>query len=249
MFVAPERKRSSVGGTGIQYLPGHVDKFIDLVVDTYLPCVGSVVDLGGGGLRFAVPAALEGRAVSVVDLDKDGLDIGLIVGHLARNGTSSLEIQTLSDKISTYHQNVFEFLQSTDDCYDLITAFRLLHFFSGQEVARFLELANQRLSRNGLLAFSAMSLFNLPLSDEFNEIYLHSESVAASDPYFRRFRDDSVADGLRADQNLPERFRCFGTASVCELAKEYKFDMILGGFPATKIIAGYVLKKVQRDPA
>ena len=79
MFIAKHRRFSQQPGCGVQYIPGHIEPFVDLVLKEFLPPEGDLLDLGGGGLRFALPVALGGRAITVVDLDGGGLDVGEIV--------------------------------------------------------------------------------------------------------------------------------------------------------------------------
>ncbi len=242
MFISLERRKSSVAGTGIQYIPGHVEKFVDLVADVYVRAGAKVLELGGGGLRFAVPVALKGMDITVVDLDRESLDTGMVVERVNSNGTLRLDAAVLSRRIKAVERGALEFLGDCGPDYDLIAAFRLVHFFSPPEVERFFELAAGALRRNGVLAFSSMTLHDLPLRSEFNEIHRNSAPVDPRDECFREFRRDAAAGKVREEQNLKERVHCLDARRVRRLADRFWFEVLLSGFPATRIVEGHVLK-------
>jgi len=50
VFISEHCRRSPKSGHGAQYLPGHVEPFVDLIIDEYLPETGELLDLGGAGM-------------------------------------------------------------------------------------------------------------------------------------------------------------------------------------------------------
>jgi SAM-dependent methyltransferase len=247
MFISPERRRATVEGCGIQYIPHHTERFVDLIVETYLPPRGNILDLGGGGLRFAVPVAQLGRDITVVDFDKESLDVDVVTERMNANGGLFIEKAALQSRIQCVEQDVFEFLNSTRESYDLVTAFRLLHFFSPATVRRFLQCACRVLRKDGLLVISAMTFRNLPFRGDDNEVCRHTQPLDNSDIYYRAFAKDGEAEQVKSQQNLSERVHLFDSRFVERLAEQFHLEVVLSGFPSTRIVEGYVLKR--RDGA
>lgn len=84
-YISSERRISCVKGTGVQYIPGHEETFVDYILESFLPNMGEILDLAGGGLRFAIPVALKGRRIIVVDKDEGSLNIEGIVARVLAN--------------------------------------------------------------------------------------------------------------------------------------------------------------------
>jgi len=101
LFISNERKTSKVKGTGIQYIPGYIDPFVDFVIEKWLPVEkNSILDLGGGGFRFAISAAILNKNIIVVDLDPSGLDLELIYRRVNENGQIEIPVYDfLKEKI------------------------------------------------------------------------------------------------------------------------------------------------------
>ena len=142
MFISKERKIAGIKGLGIQYIPGHVEPFIDLIIKDHMPDKGGIIlDLGGGGLRFAIPVALTNRKITVVDLDPSGLDIDIIYSKVLANDKEQIpDAEILKKNISVEIISVFDYLKSSKQTYSLITSFRLIHFLSEIEVEFFFTL-------------------------------------------------------------------------------------------------------------
>lgn len=242
MFISKERKKSSVPGTGIQYIPGHIEKFVDLIIDTYLPSEGKIVDLGGGGLRFAIPVVLNHRMISVVDLDKEGLEIATIKQRIEKNNNIMLNNKIFEEYILLFNQDVFHFLNEIQETFQLVTAFRLLHFFSPEKIYQFFELVTKKIEKDGLLIFSGITFHNLPFCNECNEIFINSVPVESSNIYYRHFTKNSYSKKVKDEQNLPDRIHLFDNKLVTKLAKKFNYEILLSGFPSTRIVAGYILK-------
>jgi hypothetical protein len=50
VFISEHCRRSPKSGHGVQRLAGHVESFVDLIIDEYLPEIGEFLDLGVAGM-------------------------------------------------------------------------------------------------------------------------------------------------------------------------------------------------------
>jgi SAM-dependent methyltransferase len=228
----------------VQYLPGHVEPFVDLVISEYLPDDGEILDLGGGGLRFALPVALLGRRVTVVDVDPIGLDVEMVVQRVNENERSELEPEAIASMLEMIEADVLDFLRTIKRQFGLVTAFRVVHFLEVEQILEMARLVNGVLRPDGIFAFSAMTPFNLPEGGEFNEVFVNSEPVSAQSQLHRKFRDDPGAKSVRKDQNLGECVHLVDSEFAAELARRSGFDIVAAGVRSTRIVAGYVFRRM-----
>ncbi len=242
-FISKQRRLSQKEGFGVQYLPGHVEPFIDLVIDNYLPKNGKILDLGGGGLRFALPVALQGRKVSVVDLDRSGLDVEMVVNRVNENDGTSLDSKDLLTLIEIHESDVLEFLRTNRQPHTLITCFRVAHFMQPYEISDLFRLIHQALASEGLFAFSGMTSYNLPDKIEYNELFLNSEPVSTSTPLHRRFLDTPAAEDVRTGQNLMKEIHLVDSEFVASHAHNAGFEVVVDSYQSTRIVAGFIMKK------
>lgn len=245
MFISKHRRLTSTSGHGVQYLPGHVEPFVDLIIDEYLPDEGQILDLGGGGLRFALPVAASGRSITVVDLDPTGVDLEMVIERVNANEGSTLVAERLASWIDPQVGDGLDFLTTTTQGFALITAFRLIHLFSPRHIEAFFRLAHQALDPDGYLAVSGMTAFNLPLSDEpvCNEIYESSEPVNTGQPLYRRFSQDPSALEVRRAHNLAAETHLLDSEFVAGQARDSGFEVVVDAYKSTRIVAGFVLRK------
>jgi SAM-dependent methyltransferase len=247
-FISKQRRLSQKKGLGVQYLPGHVEPFVDLVINNYLPKNGKILDLGGGGLRFALPVALKGRKVSVVDLDRSGLDVEMVVNRVNQNDGTRLDAKDLLSRIEIYESDVLDFLRANSQLHSLITSFRVAHFMRPHEIPELFRLIHRALDVEGIFAFSAMTLYNLPDKIEFNELTLNSEPVSSRTPLHRRFLDTAAAEKVRTGQNLLKVFHLVDSDFVSTHAHNTGFEVIVDSYQSTRIVAGFIMKKLNVKP-
>ena len=244
MFISEHRRLSQCPGGGIQYIPGHVEPFVDLVVSRYLPEEGAVVDLAGGGLRFAVPVALAGRRVTVIDLDPSSLDVRKIARRINEiQPELSVDIGQLEAVVEVEVAEVLSYLRSTSKRFALVCAFRFAHFLDPDQFVELLQLAYSVLGTGGILALSAMTPYNLPETASRNEVYLHSVPVNPGFRLFRRFRKDQTSRGVREQQNLAEKVHLVHSEFIHQVSKETGFEILEDSVKSTRIVAGFVLRK------
>ena len=236
MFITPARRQSGVPGTGIQYVPGHEEPFVDHVVARYLPERGRILELGGAGYRFALAAALAGRTVTVVDRDEAGLDLPEIVGRVNANGKLTLSLAALAPLIDPRVDDALGFVRREQGPYALVCAFRLIMYFTPADAARLFRSVGDALAPGGVFAVSGMT----PAGD--SEFYALTEPIG-TDPLYRRFPDTEAARRLRAEQNQPERVYFVDSARIRELAEAGGMEVVETGLPSTRIMRGHVLRR------
>lgn len=243
LFISNERKKSMIRGTGIQYIPGHIEPFVDLILNNYLPEEKDhILDLGGGGLRFAIPVAALKRKITVVDLDSTGTEYDLIIQRIKEIGhVETPDVKLIRSFIHIENCNCFDYLERTTLRFSLITAFRLIHFFNEEEVVRFFKLVSRRLVTNGILAVSAFSANNTD-DNSINDIYLNSEPVKNSHLY-RKFLDNSIALEIRKSQNLGKYFHVFTGEYLKDMGEKVKLKIVKSELISTRIVKGYVFIK------
>jgi spermidine synthase len=248
VFISQHRRLTTQQGHGVQYIPGHIEPFVDLIVQDYLPDEGEILDLGGGGLRFALPVAQTGRRIKVVDLDPSGVDLDLIVERVNANEGSSLESRHFAPLIEFHIGDGLEFLASAEDNFRLITAFRLVHLFDPETIEEFFRLTSKALVTDGHLAFSGMTAFNLPVGTEsqLNEVFTGSEPIRGDQQLYRRFASNPEADEARGAHNLRAEIHLLDSEFVATTAQRHGFEMVVDAYRSTRIVAGFVLKKRPR---
>lgn len=240
-LISDERAFTSVQGTGVQYLPGHVEDFVDLIIKKYTPEASNILELGGGGFRFAIPAS-EKSLVKVVDLDPLGLEISSIIEKVKGNGKWVYDEISIKNHLSTQVGDALSFLSTTNEKFDLIVSFRLLHFFHPKQIDEFFFHTKRCLKQNGTFVFSGFSLYELPLQRSHNKLFKNSMPVEDDkNIYYRKFISGDEITKLRLEQNIGDIAHFFDNSYVNFLAQRHNFRVLLSGFPSTGIVEGYIL--------
>jgi hypothetical protein len=245
LFISKERKVSAVPGTGVQYIPGHVEPLVDLIVNDFLPFSGGILDLGGGGMRFAIPVALADKKITIVDLDRTGLDIDLIHEKMKGNNMEEVpDIFLLKKNIIIINEDIFNFLFYTTYTYALITAFRIIHFFSESEIKKFFNLVSSKIAPGGKIVISALTQYDED-NKKFNEVYVNSRPVSPENKYYREFTDSDAANRIQQEQNLSKRIHLVSCEYLEKLLEPTMLKIAYYDIPSTKIVKGYILEKRQ----
>ena len=244
MFISKHRRLAGQTGCGVQYIPGHTEPFVDLVVEKYLPSTGDVLDLGGGGLRFAIPVAQLGRRIVVVDLDPGSLDLHRIGDRINENGDQGIAVDKLLPLVEAHVSDIMGFLRNERREFSLISAFRVAHFLTPPEITALFRLAHRALRPKGVFVVSAMTPYNLPGEDDLNEIYRNTDPVSAENRLYRCFRGDAEAASVQRQQNLGRCVHLVDSRLIRELARVAGFDVIVDGWQSTRIVAGYIMRRL-----
>jgi SAM-dependent methyltransferase len=245
VFISKHRRLSRQIGHGVQYLPGHVEPFVDLVISEYLPDDGEILDLGGGGLRFALPVALLGRRVTVVDVDPSGLDLEMVVQRVNENEGSQLDLELIAPMLEMVESDLLDFLRTNTKRFDFIAAFRVAHFMNPAQFAELFRLTSRALLPGHRFAFSAMTPHDHTLATEFNEVYRCTRPVCDDFPLFRSFMDDPEADRVRSAQNLGAEVHFVDSEWVERSARSVGFCVLVKESAATRIVEGFVVEKLE----
>lgn len=246
MFISKERMIPPLKGVGVQYIPWHEEKFIDYVIERYLPAKGNILDLAGGGFRFAIPAALKKRYVTVVDIDKGSLDLPTIIKRINENGKLSVDLKKIRNFIKVENIDVFSFLTLERRRFNFISAFRFIHFLHPQQIELLFSLVSKRLTKNGFFAVSAMTMSDSK-NNKTNEFFLNTLPVMQNNIFYREFRNSPIARKIRREQNLPQNVHIVDSQFIHCLAQKYGFEVIEDGLESTRVVRGYVLKRIQTD--
>lgn len=242
MFIAPHRKKCSMSGYGIQYIPGHSDSFTDFVIDKYVGSTSKILDLGGGGFRFAIPAGQYAESVDVVDNDALSLNVDLIINHANQNNSESINAEAINN-IHCYHADIFEFLTKSESKYDLITSFRVIHFLSETEIELLFSLVNRHLADDGYFILSFITPYiNADYSGQYNEIFLETDQIGSS-PIERKFKKSAAAGQIMQDQNLSTTITVIDNYYLAQLCRRFNFRCHEGPIQSTRIVEGFVLVK------
>ena len=243
LFISSERKLSKIKNTGIQYIPGHTEPLIDMIKDKFLPVDNeNILDLGGGGLRFAIPVASLNKKIIVIDLDESAVDIDLIYSRMRKNRLPVFtDIHILKKNIIPVVDDVFHFLDTTEIRYSLITAFRLIHFLNEKGIDRFFRLVSDRLIEGGKFVVSAFIQYDGDNATN-NEIYSNSEPYKGN-VFYRKFYRNSLAEKIQTDQNLGPLVHLFSEKYLNEYGMKHNLRMIACNLPSTRIVRGFVFTK------
>jgi 2-polyprenyl-3-methyl-5-hydroxy-6-metoxy-1,4-benzoquinol methylase len=242
MYISDERRKSVVPDMGIQYIPGHEEHFVDYVIAGFLPEDG-ILELGGGGLRFAIPVAEKGKKITVVDLDPGSLDIDSIVEQVNNNSKVFINTSLVKNLIKPIVAEAMSYLQCSTDKFNLITAFRFIHFLKSVDIETLFATAYTKLNPAGLLIISAITPYILFDLNSRNEIYNNSECVSNNFTLYRQFHDSVAAQKIMLDQNLSRQIHMIDEQYIDYLAQRYDFQVVEKNLVSTRIVGGYILEK------
>lgn len=239
-YIGKERRRSNHSGGGIQYIPGHEEPFIDHIISNWIVKnhFSNVLDLGGGGFRFALPASEYLEKITVVDIDKESLNLQGIIKKLKDIGNFSDKF--VLSKIDIINSDIFQYLAETSIKFDLVVISRLLHLFSPAQINIFINLLEKVTIDQGLVCVSALCLTD-KLTGQFNEFFLNSRENPSR--YFRKMNSDSKTSEMLKDQNLPEQIHLFDQEYIQQIFGE-KFKLIDGPIWATRTVQGFIFRKM-----
>lgn len=238
-FITKERALSFHKGGGVQYIPGHIEPFIDYVLEKVLSDgkVRSALDLGGGGLRFALPASRYLGKITVVDLDADSIDVDTIISRINEVGNSTDCFR--KDVIKPTVNSISSFIEKDELDFDMVLLSRVIHFMRPDETETLFKTLGSKLPSGSYVFVS--SIVKLDKSTGQPNEYFRNTAPAMSEHY-RKFLDTAEAVELRRRQNLPDCLH------ICET--EYLTSLLGGDFNlleeplwATRTVQGFVFRK------
>lgn len=241
-FISPQRRLSVVRGGGVQYIPGHIEPFVDGVIDLLRTSgdVAEILEIGGGGLRFATAASCLDAVttLSVVEPDYASLDVDRALAD-AEAVKERLRAKSL---FYVMGEDRFFARLAADVRFDAVVSFRVFHFLDEANWERVLACVAAHLRPGGLFIFSGLSPVDQD-SGETAPLYKGSRPVG-DDPDYREL-DAAAPEVARAmaEQNLPGRMRFFpAEATVARLAAA-GFSLVRGPVRSTRMVHGFVFRK------
>jgi hypothetical protein len=245
--VSKQRKISNLKETGIQYLPGHEERFMDKTIDLLGDMNKSlnILELGGGGLRFALSAIGLNNVehITIVEPDYYSLDYRKIIKltDLPEHRSGKSE-----SKCTFFIGTVQSFLSSMKPRinYDVIASFRMFHFFDPGSLDNIMLKLRDILCADGLLVFSGISSGDYNNPGEKNLLFNNSSPIKGQEHYRTvNVKNEEVLKTV-AEQNLPRKLLFLDEVYVRSLMERCGFEKVLGPCKATRIVDGYIFKKV-----
>lgn len=246
-----QRKKSNVKGTGIQYLPGHKDDFIDLCTNVICKSENNkvkVLDIGGGGLRFA-SGILECdniEKIFIVDPDYYSLDYEKIFSMAELD---SKHYKLFEKKCLLFKCDISTFLNilSSKIKFNYISCFRVFHFVSlatfeksAKEISRLLEL-------DGRLFISGISFQDNKYKNRPNHLFMNSSPIRGNKNFRKLNSKNPDVRRQMKEQNLKTRMLFFDCGFLDSIFVKYGLCREGSEYPSTRIVNGYVYKKVSSN--
>lgn len=244
-----QRKRSNMKGTGIQYLPGHTDEFVDFCANIIRESKNDkmrILEIGGGGLRF-VASILECdkiKRIYIVDPDYYALDHRKIFDLAKLDSNYS---RLFKRKCSLFICNITEFLQliSTRMRFDYIISFRVFHFFSLRNFESIATKISNLLRNDGELFISGLSWRDNNLENEENILYANSVPIGGNKNY--RKLDVTLPDVVeeKKRQNLRNRMLFFDCDFLDSIFKKNNLRRVGNEYVSSRVVNGYIYRKLE----
>ena len=244
-FISPQRRISEVCGGGVQYIPGHVEPFVDGVIEL-LRVSGDraeILEIGGGGLRFATAATAIKVVTTLSVVEPDYASLG---PDQALAGLPDAEAakERLRAKCLFYIMSEERFFArlAREVLYDVVASFRVFHFLDEAGWERVISQVATHLRPGGLFIFSGLSPVD---QDSGEEAPLYRGSLpVGDDPDYRELdtASEPVAQAM-ALQNLPGRMRFFPADSTIARLNAVGFSLVYGPMRSTRMVHGFVFRK------
>jgi hypothetical protein len=227
-MLGPDRKKSKVKGFGIQYLPFHQEGFVDYIIKNFDKEKNEILEIAGGGLRFS--SKIKKARIIVNDLDVSSL-------HAIKKKFN------LKNKINFLKGDFFTVNKKLKKKFDLIVSFRFIHFFNEKKLNIFFKLASFFLKKNGYLVIS--SFFYDKRNKNSLEIINSSKPINLKNPYFRIIKKNTKKGKYFIDEmNLNSKIFLVRKNFLNSMAKKYSLRLLDKSYYSTRIVRGYILKKI-----
>ena len=219
---------SIVKGYGIQYLPHHKEKFVDYVVNRFDKKNLELLEVAGGGLRFA--SKIKKAKIIVNDLDP----------------TSLKEIKKIycpKKNINFILGDFFKIKKKLKNRrFNLLVSFRFIHFFNKKRLEKFFKIACMLVKKNGYLIVSSF-FYNKKNKNSLELINL-SNPISSANPYFRKIKKRKNKNEFYFKMNLNNNIFLANKNFLNMIAKKYSFKLLKRTFYSTRMVRGFILKKI-----
>jgi len=246
-LISKQRKVSNIKGTGLQYLPGHKDKYIDLctrIITRDKKSKLKILDIGGGGLRFvsSILTLNNVKKIYIVEPDYYALDYKKIF-DIAKMNTR--EFRLFEKKCVLMVCDINDFLQSIDKniVFDYICAFRVFHFFSAAQFNKIIRRLVPALKVNGKFFISNISFYDNKAKGKYNILFKNSTPIEGNRNY-RKFNTKKFNLLYEIDrQNLPMKMLFFDLSYLDRNLNKYGLFRQGLEHISTRLVNGYVYIK------
>lgn len=227
-LLGKDRKKSRVKGYGIQYLPFHKEDFVDKILKMFDKEKNEILEIAGGGLRFS--SKVKKAKIIVNDLDISSLN----------NIKNKFK---LKNKIIFLKGDFFIVNKKIKKKFDLIVSFRFIHFFDEKKLNNFFKLTSFFLKKNGYLVIS--SFFYNKRNKSSLELINSSKPTNLKNPYFRIIKKNTKKGKYFLNKmNLNSKIFLVRKNFLNLVAKKYSLKLIDKTYYSTKMVRGYILKKI-----
>jgi hypothetical protein len=244
-----QRKKSNVKGTGIQYLPGHKDQFVDFCANSIKKSKKNnlkILEIGGGGLRF-VASILRFNNVEkiyIVEPDYFALDYKKIF-EMTKLDSDCFKL--FKRKCTSFICEFDEFVEfiSNKIKFDYIVSLRVFHFFSLKNFVSISKKTSELLQNNGELFISGVSWRDNNTEHGKNLLYANSVPLGGNNNYRKiDFTHPDIAEEKKR-QNLRNKMLFFDRDFLDSIFNTNDLHRVGKSYVSSRIVNGYVYKKAK----
>ncbi len=246
-LISENKRLTKVKGTGVQFLPGYPEKFLDRVrsfirnVDKKI----NILEIGGGGLIYLLSLIDESNIGKYIVIEPDITSTNYydIIKHYNLNEDLIRCSENKSVIINTSAETFFrDFTLNLN--IDVILCFRVAHFFTPYQFNEFITACHRTLKKGGFLIISAIGKtdYEERFGSSTNEFYINSDPIDGA-IYYRSFSNNETGRKIIEDQNLKTNMLFFEKEYVENIFNRTGFKIAEGPIEATRIVDAYILRK------
>lgn len=246
-LISENKRISRVRGTGVQFLPGYPDKFIEKVKSSLhnIKDKINVIEIGGGGLIYLL-SLIDEPAIEkyiLVEPDTTSTNYYNIIKHYDLNEDLIRYTESKGVIINTSAETFFRDFNLNFNV-NFILCFRVAHFFTPDQFKAFLTDCHKVIKIGGFLIISAVGKtdYEERFGSSTNELYLNSDPINGA-TYYRSFENKETGLRIIEDQNLKTEMLFFEEDYVKNIFNQAGFKIIEGPIEATRIVNAYILRK------
>lgn len=246
-LISENKRLTKVRGTGVQFLPGYPDRFLQKVrsfindIDKEI----NVVEIGGGGLIYFLSLIKEINIARylVVEPDITSTDYHQIINHYNLGEDIKRGVEQKGIILNASAKSFFSDIALNFNV-DVLLCLRVVHFFSPEQFSEFMAQCHRLLNEGGYLIITAIGKtdYGNRFGSPVNELYQNSEPIDGQ-TYYRRFSNNQTGWTIMEDQNLKPDMLYFEHDYVKSVFSQTGFEILEGPLEATRIVDGYLLTR------
>lgn len=247
-LISENKRLTKVRGTGVQFLPGYPDRFLQKVRSfiNNLDKEINIVEIGGGGLIYFLSLIKETNIARylVVEPDITSTNYCEIINHYNLGENMKRYVEQKGIILNAPAESFFSDLTVNFNV-DVLLCFRVVHFFSPEQFSEFMTRCHRLLNEGGCMIITAIGKtdYGNRFGASINELYQNSEPIDGQ-TYHRRFSDDLTGRTIMEDQNLKPDMLYFEEDYVKSVFSQTGFEILEGPLEAARIVDGYILTSI-----